>query len=357
LTSFPHVLLCQYGYDPLDRLTSHEQSANHACQRFYCRSRLVTEIQGALHCSIIQHDDHLLAQLKSDGDVQATTLLATGQERSVLNTLKTDYPSQPINYSPYGHIYCSNGLLSLLGFNGERPEPVTGHYLLGNGYRAFNPILMRFNCPDSLSPFDKGGLNAYAYCSNDPVNQTDPTGRIGLFRVPRTTSVRFRGKLSTPIAQQSPPITSGSDLQRQSAALTSARPLKVFNAEGSINPDIDFLVRTEIDRVANLDYPWNGSKPIVARYHSDKRRLHLLRHATSKPEHPDIFKNLVNLSDQGFMFDPSEVKFARGHWETLSDTPIRAMNREILANQKFMQREARTLLAQAWEVRGTKKRN
>jgi RHS repeat-associated protein len=69
-------------------------------------------------------------------------------------------------------------LLSLLGFNGERPDPVTGHYLLGNGYRAFNPVLMRFNSPDSLSPFGEGGLNAYAYCTGDPVNKTDQTGHF-----------------------------------------------------------------------------------------------------------------------------------------------------------------------------------
>ena len=55
---------------------------------------------------------------------------------------------------------------------------MTGHFLLGNGYRAFNPVLMRFNSPDSLSPFGKGGLNAYAYCVGDPVNYSDPAGHI-----------------------------------------------------------------------------------------------------------------------------------------------------------------------------------
>ncbi|MFA1026632.1 MULTISPECIES: RHS repeat-associated core domain-containing protein [Pseudomonas syringae group] len=48
---------------------------------------------------------------------------------------------------------------------------------MGNGYRAYNPVLMRFNSPDSLSPFGKGGLNAYAYCAGDPVNRSDPDGR------------------------------------------------------------------------------------------------------------------------------------------------------------------------------------
>lgn len=68
-----------------------------------------------------------------------------------------------------------------LGFNGDLCEPITGHYLLGNGYRAYNPVLMRFNSPDSLSPFSDGGLNAYAYCLGDPVNHVDRDGHIPAF--------------------------------------------------------------------------------------------------------------------------------------------------------------------------------
>ncbi|WP_054989849.1 RHS repeat-associated core domain-containing protein [Pseudomonas coronafaciens] len=67
--------------------------------------------------------------------------------------------------------------MSMSGFNGELLDSITGHYSLGNGYRAYNPVLMRFNNPDSLSPFGKGGLNAYAYCGGDPVNRSDPDGR------------------------------------------------------------------------------------------------------------------------------------------------------------------------------------
>lgn len=69
-------------------------------------------------------------------------------------------------------------LVSLPGFTGALCDPLTGHYLLGHGYRAFNPVLMRFNSPDSLSPFDAGGLNAYAYCKGDPVNYWDLTGSV-----------------------------------------------------------------------------------------------------------------------------------------------------------------------------------
>ncbi|MGC9494317.1 RHS repeat-associated core domain-containing protein, partial [Vibrio genomosp. F10] len=67
-----------------------------------------------------------------------------------------------------------------LGFNGQRRDPVTGCYPLGNGYRLYNPRLMRFNAHDSLSPFGKGGTNGYAYCLGDPVNQKDPSGHFAL---------------------------------------------------------------------------------------------------------------------------------------------------------------------------------
>jgi len=169
-------VLCTYHYDPLDSLIGLNSAKPDALQRFYCKSRLATEIQGLARCSIVQQGDQLLAQQKRLGDAQETALLATDQQRSVMQTVGGH--SLPIVYSPYGHFRAESGLTSLLGFNGERPDATTGHYLLGNGHRAFLPVFMRFNSPDRLSPFDKGGLNAYCYCSGDPVNRSDQTGRF-----------------------------------------------------------------------------------------------------------------------------------------------------------------------------------
>jgi RHS repeat-associated protein len=106
---------------------------------------------------------------------RTTILLATDQQRSVINALKANRP-QPIAYTPFGYRPAENGFLSLLGFNGEQADTLTGHYHLGNGYRQFNPVLMRFNSPDSWSPFGEGGLNAYGYCGGDPRNKVDQTG-------------------------------------------------------------------------------------------------------------------------------------------------------------------------------------
>ncbi|MNV47584.1 hypothetical protein D3C71_1394570 [compost metagenome] len=128
----------------------------------------------------MQHDDQLLAQQQRQSGAVEARLLATDQQRSVLNVLDVARPHS-MAYTPYGHRPAENGLLSLLGFNDERPDPVTGCYLLGNGYRAFNPVLMRFNSPDSWSPFGRGGLNTYAYCVGDPVNRQDSSGHFPRF--------------------------------------------------------------------------------------------------------------------------------------------------------------------------------
>ena len=128
--------------------------------------------------------------------MSSTTLLATDQQRSVLSTLKANHPPQPIAYMPYGHRLAEGRLLSLFGFNGELPDPLTGHYLLGNGYRAFNPVLMRFNSPDNLSPFKGGGINAYAYCAGDPTNNIDPDGHLTL-NLRSVLQVRFKARQAT----------------------------------------------------------------------------------------------------------------------------------------------------------------
>ncbi|MDX9665632.1 RHS repeat-associated core domain-containing protein [Pseudomonas sp. P5_152] len=175
--------LCRYHYDPLDRQAACTLTLLQPAtlQRFYCTSRLATEIHGAVRTSLFQHDDHLLAQQRHQNDQLDTTLLATDQQRTVLSALDTTRP-HPLAYTPYGHRPAENGLLSLLGFNGQRPDPVTGHYHLGNGYRQFNPVLMRFNSPDSWSPFGQGGLNAYGYCDGEPVLGSDPMGHSNIFR-------------------------------------------------------------------------------------------------------------------------------------------------------------------------------
>ena len=63
-----------------------------------------------------------------------------------------------------------------ISYIGQRCSRVSGHYLLGNGYRGFNPVLRRFARQDSMSPFGAGGEHGFNYCGGNPVNQCDPSG-------------------------------------------------------------------------------------------------------------------------------------------------------------------------------------
>lgn len=106
-----------------------------------------------------------------------TLLLATDLQQSILAELDRSGPSR-LAYTAYGS-QSQRTAGTHLGFNGQLKERPTGWYHLGNGHRVYNPVLMRFHSPDRLSPFDKGGVNAYAYCKGDPINFEDPTGQYG----------------------------------------------------------------------------------------------------------------------------------------------------------------------------------
>lgn len=163
-----------YRYDALDTLSdSSAAGANES--RFYRDGELANQLVGGEGSTFVRAEGLVLAQ--QAGTSENSLLLAVDQKNSVL------YESSQggwldIAYTSYGYRGDSSPPDSSLGYNGELREAQTGWYLLGNGYRAFNPLLMRFHSPDSLSPFAEGGLSAYTYCLGDPISWADPTGHI-----------------------------------------------------------------------------------------------------------------------------------------------------------------------------------
>ncbi|MFS0828787.1 RHS repeat-associated core domain-containing protein [Pseudomonas phoenicis] len=89
---------------------------------------------------------------------------------------KQAFQGVTVSYSPYGNYAITCKQRASLGYDGEYLDPHTQSYFLGRGYRSYSPRLMRFGSPDSLSPFLRGGINAYAAFGNNPIGWTDPDG-------------------------------------------------------------------------------------------------------------------------------------------------------------------------------------
>lgn len=144
---------------------------NRSAIHFYQNDKLATEISA-------QGNRHILwaqgAAITQFDQTPAAKLLHVDRASSILRM-----PPNLMTYTPYGHLNI-NTSEALLAFNGQWYDPVTQGYPLGNGHRILNTVLMRFYSPDSLSPFEKGGLNTYSYCAGDPINNTDPSGQIKL---------------------------------------------------------------------------------------------------------------------------------------------------------------------------------
>ena len=100
--------------------------------------------------------------------------LAVDRSRSVLGAYQTG--GVKAAYSVYGD-HSRHESAYPQAFNGEHLDENLRGYHLGRGYRFYDPLLMRFFTADAESPFAQGGINAYAYCTGDPVNRVDPNGR------------------------------------------------------------------------------------------------------------------------------------------------------------------------------------
>lgn len=247
------AIMCRYAYDALDRLFHFSPGAEANKQLFFIQDRLTTEIQGNTHASVFQCDDRLLAHKVLTRDA-STALLTTDQQRTVSSAVDTTQ-HRPICYTPYGYQHGIESPHRVPAFNGETPDPITGHYLLGNGYRAFNPTTMRFNSPDNASPFAAGGLNAYAYCLGDPVNRSDPTGHFP------TEIIKMLSKTINNTDALRIPVLH--DLVSISAAATSAlSAFKAINSETLVEGS-KWAILSGASGFASVHFSRNGTKTLI----------------------------------------------------------------------------------------------
>ncbi|VVO00962.1 RHS repeat-associated core domain-containing protein [Pseudomonas fluorescens] len=165
-----------YRYDPLDKLASQNTGGSDQ-ERFYQGDQLANLRSASNNSTFVSANGVVLAEHQEGADPKSM-LLASDDKNTVLCEVGQGFAND-IYYSPYGHRPDDMPVSNHLGYNGELRETQTGWYLLGNGYRAFNPLLMRFHSPDSWSPFGEGGLNAYMYCLGNPIKYTDPMGHMG----------------------------------------------------------------------------------------------------------------------------------------------------------------------------------
>ncbi|NIF26620.1 RHS repeat-associated core domain-containing protein [Pantoea sp. Tr-811] len=155
---------------------------------FYQDSNVVTVLQATVITTSLTHGRMTMAFLTGAVQQQRTTLLATDAQQSAVRYC-TQSEQHSITFNAYGQAVGRPDLPAV--FKGERPDTLSQHYILGMGYRSYNPSLMRFMSPDSDSPFARGGLNTYAFVMGDPINYGDPSGHgIGEFIRPHLKITR-----------------------------------------------------------------------------------------------------------------------------------------------------------------------
>lgn len=183
------TLKARYGYDGHDQLV-YSSNDNSRQQRRYLGYEMDSVLEDGLLTQYLHTGGQPRAEFQLDvaeqNAVGPVTFLLTDHTGSVICESE-EQTTRYACYAPYGEQLPEDSaqeLRSLLAFNGEARERALGWlgwlgwYLLGLGYRAYNPRLMRFHSPDSLPP-EETGINPYSYALGNPVYWQDPTGHRG----------------------------------------------------------------------------------------------------------------------------------------------------------------------------------
>ena len=206
---------------------------------FYKGQRLATKLAAGKTGSVFAGAEFVLGEICE----KTQLLLAADRQNSILKVRNSRC------YSPYGFDKVASRE-SILGYNGEYRDIMSGYDLLGNGVRAYSSVLMRFCSADVLSPFGAGGINGYAYCEGDPINYLDADGRT---RVPAMPSPPAY-KQSHGISRRSHAIQRDSKLPPLSA--TEKRVEATMNAKP--RPSLALSHDSQLKRAVPREF-WNAA--------------------------------------------------------------------------------------------------
>ena len=148
---------------------------------FTTLSGLVTrQTGGGKTIDFVYDENNQPLAMKYNNTLYYYVLNAQGDVVRIINSSRSVVASY--TYDPWGKIISSSGTLAdinPLRYRGYYYDAETGFYYLQSRY--YDPEIGRFINADSYASTDATGLlstNMFAYCENDPVNKSDPTGEV-----------------------------------------------------------------------------------------------------------------------------------------------------------------------------------
>ena len=148
---------------------------------FTTLSGLVTrQTGGGKTIDFVYDENNQPLAMKYNNTLYYYVLNAQGDVVRIVNSSRSVVVSY--TYDPWGKIISSSGTLAdinPLRYRGYYYDTETGFYYLQSRY--YDPEIGRFINADSYASTDATGLlstNMFAYCENDPVNKSDPTGEV-----------------------------------------------------------------------------------------------------------------------------------------------------------------------------------